>query len=92
MTQTSNKKPEELHVSSLLVHINKDKAETIKTSINLLVGAEVITISPEGKAVVVLEAPHQRQIMEVIDQINTFDGVINTGLVYHEFETLESAH
>lgn len=79
----------ELHVSSLIVHLNKQKAESIKTSINLLVGAEVITISPEGKAIVVLEAPHQRQIMEVIDQINEFDGVINTGLVYHEFEKLE---
>lgn len=86
----NNKKDDELHVSSLIVHINKNKADAIKASIDLLVGAEVITISPEGKAVVVLEAPHQRQIMEVIDQINAFDGVINTGLVYHEFEKLES--
>lgn len=78
----------ELHVSSLIVHINRTKADSIKASINLLVGAQVIIISPEGKAIVVLEASNQRQIMEVIDQINEFDGVINIGLVYHEFETL----
>ncbi len=78
----------ELHVSSLLVHVNKEKADAIESSINLLDGAEVIVISPEGKAVVVLEASNQGQIMEVIDKINEFDGVINIGLVYHEFETL----
>ncbi|WP_354625707.1 chaperone NapD [Psychromonas sp. MME2] len=80
----------ELHISSLIVHINITKANKIEESINSLEGAEVITISPEGKAVVVLEAPNQRVIMEVIDAINEIDGVINTGLVYHEFEKLQA--
>jgi len=82
-------KPEELHVSSLIVHVNIKKVDSIRTSIDLLKGAEVITVSPEGKAIVVLEAPNQRIIMEVIDSINEIDGVINTGLVYHEFEKQE---
>lgn len=82
-------KTEELHISSLIVHIRPDKLQQIEISINLLAGAELITMSPIGKAVVVLEAPNQRVIMEVIDKINSLDGVINTGLVYHEFEKLE---
>jgi len=82
-------KSEELHVSSLIVHINIKKEKQIRASINLLNGAEVVIISPEGKAIVVLEAPNQRIIMEVIDSINEIDGVINTGLVYHEFEKAE---
>ncbi|MEH6453028.1 MAG: chaperone NapD [Psychromonas sp.] len=82
-------KIEELHVSSLIVHINKLKAEPIRLGINKLSGTEVITISPEGKAVVVIEAANQGIIMEVIDHINDLDGVINTGLVYHEFEKIE---
>jgi len=83
-------KTEELHISSLIVHIRPDKLQQIEISINLLAGAELITMSPIGKAVVVLEAPNQGVIMEVIDKINALDGVINTGLVYHEFEKLES--
>ena len=83
-------KPEELHVSSLIVHINIKKVDSIQQSINLLAGSEVITVSPEGKMIVVLEAPNQRIIMEVIDSINEVDGVINTGLVYHEFEKIEA--
>ena len=83
-------KDNELHISSLIVHLNIAKADNIKASINFLSGAEVITISPQGKAIVVLEAPNQRIIMEVIDAINELDGVINTGLVYHEFEKLQA--
>ncbi|WP_372880709.1 chaperone NapD [Psychromonas sp.] len=82
-------KTEELHVSSLIVHLNPKKLREIESSINSLEGAELVTISPVGKAIVVLEAPNQRVIMEVIDKINGLDGVINTGLVYHEFEKLE---
>jgi len=83
-------KEQELHISSLIVHINIAKSTTIKTGINKLNGAEVITISEQGKVIVVLEAPNQRDIMEVIDTINELDGVINTGLVYHEFEKIEA--
>ncbi len=79
----------ELHVSSLIVHVNPEKSESITASINILKGAELVAVSPEGKAIVVLEAENQKQIMEVIDHINELDGVINTGLVYHEFEKLE---
>ena len=79
-------KPEELHISSLIVHVNIKKSDSIQSSINLLNGAEVITVSPEGKMIVVLEAPNQGVIMDIIDNINEIDGVINTGLVYHEFE------
>jgi len=80
---------EELHVSSLIVHINIKKSDSITEKINTQPGTEVISVSPEGKVIVVLEASNQGEIMKVIDAINTFDGVINTGLVYHEFETLE---
>ena len=83
-------KTEELHVSSLIVHLNILKVDMIRANINLLKGAEVITVSEQGKAIVVLEAPSQRVIMEVIDSINALDGVINTGLVYHEFEKEEA--
>ncbi len=83
-------KNEELHISSLIVHINPKKSSIIESSINLLEGAELVTISPQGKAVVVLEAPNQRVIMEIIEHINELQGVINTGLVYHEFEQIDA--
>lgn len=83
-------KRDELHISSLIVHINAAKSAAIKKKINLLEGAEVVTISAQGKAIVLLEAPNQRVIMEVLDTINELDGVINTALVYHEFEKTDA--
>ncbi|AGH81239.1 nitrate reductase accessory periplasmic protein NapD [Psychromonas sp. CNPT3] len=79
----------ELHISSLIVHMRPHKSESIKKSINAFCGAEVVSISEQGKGIVLLESSHQREIMEVIDNINDLDGVLNTGLVYHEFEKIE---
>ena len=79
-------KDEELHVSSLIVHVKPEKSSKLAISINALKNAELITVTEHGKAIVVIEAPHQREIMECIDHINELDGVLHTGLVYHEFE------
>ncbi|TEW56074.1 sorbose reductase [Psychromonas sp. RZ22] len=79
-------KVEELHVSSLIVHVKPEKSSSITNSINALKGAEMVTITEQGKAIVIIEAANQGQIMQCIDQINELDGVLHTGLVYHEFE------
>jgi nitrate reductase NapD len=77
---------QELHISSLVVHIKPENAVQLTNSINALQEAELITVTPEGKAIVVIEANHQKQIMKCIDHINDLNGVLHTGLVYHEFE------
>ena len=40
--------------------------------------------SAAGKLVVVLEAVHENQILQRIDQINNLPGVLNAALIYHE--------
>jgi len=79
-------KDEELHVSSLIVHVKPEKTSRLTDGVNALQNAELITVTEQGKAIVVIEASHQREIMECIDHINGLDGVLHTGLVYHEFE------
>ena len=79
-------KTEELHVSSLIVHIKPENSSNLITGINALEGTELVTITEQGKAIVIVEAPNQRAIMQCIDHINALDGVLHTGLVYHEFE------
>ncbi|WP_166370091.1 chaperone NapD [Psychromonas sp. SA13A] len=79
-------KEEELHVSSLIVHVKSEKILDLTNSINTMSRAELVTVTEHGKAIVIIEAANQRQIMECIDQINDIDGVVHTSLVYHEFE------
>ena len=40
--------------------------------------------SPEGKAVVVIEAVDEQLILQRIDQVNALPGVLNAALIYHE--------
>ena len=79
-------KEEELHVSSLIVHVKSEQILDLTNSINTMSRAELVTVTEHGKAIVIIEAANQRQIMECIDQINDIDGVVHTSLVYHEFE------
>jgi nitrate reductase NapD len=79
-------KEEELHVSSLIVHVKPEKISNLTDCISTLQGAELVTVTDNGKAIVVIEATNQREIMQCIDQINEVDGVVHTSLVYHEFE------
>ncbi|MBB1273791.1 MULTISPECIES: chaperone NapD [Psychromonas] len=79
-------KEEELHVSSLIVHVKSEQILDLTNSIKTMPRAELVTVTEHGKAIVIIEAANQRQIMECIDQINDIDGVVHTSLVYHEFE------
>jgi periplasmic nitrate reductase NapD len=79
-------KEEELHVSSLIVHVKPEKISNLTDCIHTLRGAELVTVTDKGKAIVVVEAANQREIMQCIDEINDIDGVVHTSLVYHEFE------
>ncbi|MEJ6077779.1 chaperone NapD [Vibrio sp. 1-Bac 57] len=79
-------KEEELHVSSLIVHVKCEQILDLTNSIKTMSRAELVTVTEHGKAIVIIEAANQRQIMECIDQINDIDGVVHTSLVYHEFE------
>lgn len=81
-------KVEELHVSSLIVHIKPESIPNLTDCISTLDGAELVTVTDKGKAIVVIEAANQREIMQCIDQINDTDGVVHTSLVYHEFEKM----
>ncbi|WP_025563135.1 chaperone NapD [Psychromonas sp. SP041] len=77
---------DELHISSLIVHVKPENISNLKTCIEESQQAELVTVTEKGKAIVVIEAANQREIMKCIDNINDIDGVVHTSLVYHEFE------
>ena len=77
---------DELHISSLNVHVRPEKILDLKACIQESPQAELVTVTENGKAIVVIEAANQREIMKCIDNINVIDGVVHTSLVYHEFE------
>ncbi|HCM1204201.1 TPA: chaperone NapD [Vibrio parahaemolyticus] len=77
----------EVHISSLVVHVLPEHLDEIKTQIETYENAEIYGDSPEGKIVVVLETENQGFITDTIDAINNLPNVLSAVLVYHQIET-----
>lgn len=80
----------ELHISSMVVHARAEDLASVKQKIEQLPGAEVHAESDNGKLVVVLETESQGYITDIIEKINNMEQVLNTALVYHQIEQLDS--
>lgn len=76
----------EVHISSLVVHVAPEHLGEIKAKIETYANAEIYGDSPEGKIVVVLETQNQGFITDTIDAINNLPNVLSTALVYHQIE------
>jgi len=81
---------QEVHISSMVVHVKPDHLQSVKNSIEQLPGAEIHGESDKGKLVVVLETQNQDFITDIIENINNLKYVLNTALVYHQIEQLDS--
>ncbi len=76
----------EVHISSLVVHVKPPYLNIIKQQIERLAGAEIYGESAEGKLVVVIETQNQGYITDVIEVINQLEHVLSTALVFHQIE------
>ncbi|OMH26600.1 chaperone NapD [Motiliproteus sp. MSK22-1] len=82
---------QEVHVSSLIVHVRPDCLETVKARVAELDDVEIYGDSEEGKIVVVLETTKQKYITDIIDKINNLKDVLSTSLIFHQIEQLDSS-
>ena len=84
--------PDELHVSSLVVHCRREQAAAIAAAIaGLDSGIEVHGGIAEGKLVVTLETASQGEIVERLNRIQLLPGVLAATLVFHQVETTTSS-
>ncbi|SEM47888.1 periplasmic nitrate reductase chaperone NapD [Pseudomonas sp. ok272] len=75
---------ETLHIASLVVLARPELFDAVKANLRLLDNLELHHESTVGKLVVVLEARHEDQILQRIEQISNLPGVLNAALIYHE--------
>lgn len=80
----------EVHISSLIVHVVPQHLETISQQILAIPNTEIPATSEEGKIIVVLETENQGYVTDAIDKINNLDHVLITFLVYHQIESYDS--
>jgi len=76
----------EVHISSLVVHVAPEHLQATRRTIESFDNAEVYGDSPKGKIIVVLETENQGFVTETIDAINNMPNVLNVALVYHQID------
>jgi periplasmic nitrate reductase NapD len=79
----------ECHISSLVVHSQPDRVQSIIKSIGLIEGAEVHGGADTGKLIVTLETETESQVVERINVIQLLEGVLAATLVFHHFEPVQ---
>lgn len=77
----------EVHISSLVVHVVPKHLTEIKAKIEGLDGVEIYGESEAGKLVVVVETQNQGYITDTIDVINNLEHVLSVALVFHQIES-----
>ena len=75
-----------MNISGIVVHEKPDKIEAVRAQLKKLPGVEVHASSAEGKMVVTIEKPGDREITDLFDEIGKTSGVLSTAMVYHHFE------
>lgn len=82
--------PEQLHITSLVVHSTPRHVNEVSDAIASMPGARVHAASTGGKVVVTLEASTAEEMMSRITGIQRLDGVLSAALVYECVDTLEA--
>lgn len=75
---------EEIHVAGLVVHSRPEQLGEAAAWLSALPGVEIHGQSDQGKLVVLLESPHARDILELIDSTRARPGILDAALIYHE--------
>jgi periplasmic nitrate reductase NapD len=81
---------EEVHITSLVVHVAPARVAATAPAIAAVPGAQVHAASGAGKLVVTLEASCSEDILSGLHAIQHMDGVLSAVLVYECVDTLEA--
>jgi nitrate reductase NapD len=81
--------PDEVHISSLIVHCRPERASAVARHLRGLAGVGVHGGVEAGKLVVTLETATEAEVIERLNAIQTLDGVLAATLVYHHHEPIE---
>lgn len=75
-----------MNISGIVVHASPDNIDTIRTQLEQIPGVEVHAASAEGKMVVTIEKPGDRETTDIFEEISRIPGILSTAMVYHHFE------
>ncbi len=81
---------EEVHISSLVVHVRPELRQAVADEISKVNGAEVHAVDPSGKIVCTFEAGDMGVVQNFMNRLAEMQGVLSSNLVYHHCEDSEA--
>ncbi|WP_051610216.1 chaperone NapD [Terasakiella pusilla] len=82
---SSAEKP--FNVCGLLAHVAAGKREEVRAQLNAFEGVEVHAETEDGRLVITIEDTEEMLCADRITIIDRLPGVMNSSLVYHQFES-----
>ena len=79
-----------LHVSGVLVQSKPERMIHTQEHLEALPGVDVLTTTPEGSLVTVIERESDAELTDVFHQIQNVAGVLSVSLVYHYSDKLNA--
>jgi nitrate reductase NapD len=81
--------PEELHVSSLVIHGRPERLHAVRSALENMDGVEIHAVGPTGKLIATLETESEYEILARMTAISLLEGVLSAALVFHHVEQLQ---
>ena len=78
-----------MNISSLLLHVQPQRAEQVRAQLEQLPGVEVHAVTVEGRLIVTVEKGDDLEMTRAFEQLGAIPWVHATTLVYHPSETLD---
>jgi nitrate reductase NapD len=76
-----------VNISSAIVHARPGHAAEVQRALAAVAGVEVHAVSDEGKLIITIESPGDRETADTFEAISRMDHVMSTSMVYHQTES-----
>lgn len=76
-----------MNISSAIVHARPGHAEVVRLALAAIAGVEIHAVSAEGKLIITIESPGDRETTDTFTAISQMDHVMSASMVYHQTES-----
>jgi periplasmic nitrate reductase NapD len=76
-----------VNISSAIVHARPGHAAEVQGALAAIAGVEIHAVSDEGKLIITIESPGDRETADTFEAISQMDHVMSTSMVYHQTES-----
>ena len=76
-----------MDISSVIVCAKPEHGQLVRDGLAALVGVEVHTVAEDGRMIVTIEAPSEKDTVKTYEEMGRLPGVLSVSMVYHQVES-----